>query len=164
MVIDNWAMAWDFQQCGMCDQQSLRSACAYAQSDLSLLLVASIFYDCLAIDWTPFGVSKLKRRLQRLVWVNTCQNTTLLEISCHGSMHMGHPCDTPEDTTDTRKPVRHPIRAPRWASHSKLKAQISVSFCNATTMYIYNLFHVGTFAKTLVRICVTALTDKFTHA
>ena len=25
-----------FQQCGMCDQQSLRSACAYAQSNQSL--------------------------------------------------------------------------------------------------------------------------------
>ena len=33
-----WASAWDFQQCGMCDQQSLRSACAYAQSDQSLCL------------------------------------------------------------------------------------------------------------------------------
>ena len=31
-------MAWDFQQCGMCDQQSLTSACAYAQSDQSLCL------------------------------------------------------------------------------------------------------------------------------
>ena len=31
-----WASAWDFQQYGMCDQQSLRSACAYAQSDQSL--------------------------------------------------------------------------------------------------------------------------------
>ena len=30
------ASASDFQQCGMCDQQSLRSACAYAQSDQSL--------------------------------------------------------------------------------------------------------------------------------
>ena len=28
-------MAWDFK-CGMCDQQSFRSACAYAQSDQSL--------------------------------------------------------------------------------------------------------------------------------
>ena len=27
---------WDFQQCGMCDQQKLRPACAYAQSDQSL--------------------------------------------------------------------------------------------------------------------------------
>ena len=32
-----------------------------------------------------FGVSKLKRRLQRLVWVYTCQNVKLLEISCRGS-------------------------------------------------------------------------------
>ena len=28
-----WASAWDYQQCGMCDQQRLRSACAYAQFD-----------------------------------------------------------------------------------------------------------------------------------
>ena len=26
----------DFQQCGMCDQQRLRPACAYAQSDQSI--------------------------------------------------------------------------------------------------------------------------------
>ena len=32
------AVAWDFQQCGMCDHQSLRSDCAYAQSDQSLCL------------------------------------------------------------------------------------------------------------------------------
>ena len=31
-----WTSAWVFQQCGMCDQQSLRTACAYAQSDQSL--------------------------------------------------------------------------------------------------------------------------------
>ena len=31
-----WAAIWDFQQCGMCDQQSLRSACTYVQSDQSL--------------------------------------------------------------------------------------------------------------------------------
>ena len=33
-----WAMTWDFQQCGMCDQQRLRPAWAYAQSDQSLCL------------------------------------------------------------------------------------------------------------------------------
>ena len=27
----------------------------------------------------------LNRRLHRLVWVNTCQNATLLEITCQGS-------------------------------------------------------------------------------
>ena len=31
-------MTRDFQQCGMCDQQSLRSACAYALFDQSLCL------------------------------------------------------------------------------------------------------------------------------
>ena len=37
-LLQIWSMAWDFQQSGMCDQQSLRSACAYAQSDESLCL------------------------------------------------------------------------------------------------------------------------------
>ena len=32
----DWAVTWDFQQFGMCDWQSLRSACAYAQYDQSL--------------------------------------------------------------------------------------------------------------------------------
>ena len=31
-----WATTWDFQQCGMCDQQSLRSAWAYVQTDQGL--------------------------------------------------------------------------------------------------------------------------------
>ena len=31
-----WPMTWDLQHCGMCDQLSLRYACAYAQSDQSL--------------------------------------------------------------------------------------------------------------------------------
>ena len=38
ILIVIWASAWDFQQCGMCNQQSLRSACSYAQSDQSLCL------------------------------------------------------------------------------------------------------------------------------
>ena len=33
---NKWAVTWDFQQCDMCEQQSLGSACAYAQSDQSL--------------------------------------------------------------------------------------------------------------------------------
>ena len=33
-----WASAWDFKQCDTCDQQSLRSTCAYAQSDQSICL------------------------------------------------------------------------------------------------------------------------------
>ena len=34
--LSNWAVAWDFKQCGMCNQQNLRPACAYAQPDQSI--------------------------------------------------------------------------------------------------------------------------------
>ena len=34
---------------------------------------------------TAFRVSMLMRRLQRLIWVYSCQNATLLEIACRGS-------------------------------------------------------------------------------
>ena len=41
-----WAMAWDFQQCGMCDQKkaptSLRTRADWSEP----LSVACIFYDC----------------------------------------------------------------------------------------------------------------------
>ena len=37
-----WATTWDFQQCSMCDQQSLRSAFANAQSDPGICL--SLYY------------------------------------------------------------------------------------------------------------------------
>ena len=37
--VNKWAATWDFQQCCMCYQKSLRSACAYAQSDQSLCLL-----------------------------------------------------------------------------------------------------------------------------
>ena len=51
------------------------------------LLVAWIFYDSLAADRTSYyGVSKLNKGLHRLVWVYTCQNTTLLENTCRGSL------------------------------------------------------------------------------
>ena len=44
-----------------------------------------------ATDWTSFRVSKLKRRLHRLVWVYSCQNGTLLEITCCVSIVYKHP-------------------------------------------------------------------------
>ena len=36
IYIINWAVTWDVLPCGMCDQQRLRSACAYAQTNRSL--------------------------------------------------------------------------------------------------------------------------------
>ena len=75
--LHNLASAWDFQQFGMCDQQRLSLIRAFANR-LNILWVLSYW-------WTSFGVSKLKRSLHRLVWVYTCQNATLLEITCRGS-------------------------------------------------------------------------------
>ena len=62
-------------------QTSLRICAVWSEP----LLLAWILYDCLATEWTQFGVSKLKGKQHRLVWVYTCQNTTLLEITCCGS-------------------------------------------------------------------------------
>ena len=57
------------------------------------LLVTCIFYECLDTDWTTFGDSKIKMRLHRLVWVYTCQNTTLLVITCCGSVITVNPVE-----------------------------------------------------------------------
>ena len=55
--------------------------CGDRYSQLLLLRRLGPSIDCLATDWTTFAVSKLKRRLPRLVWVYTCQNATLLKIT-----------------------------------------------------------------------------------
>ena len=74
-------MTRDLYQCGVVYQQR-RSRAVW----LEPLPVASIYYDSKDTDRTSFGVSKLKRRLHRLiwVWVSACQNATLLEITCRG--------------------------------------------------------------------------------
>ena len=56
------------------------------------LLVAWIFFEYWPTNWTSFGVSKLKRMHHRLVWVYSCQNATLLEITCRGSFIMTKGC------------------------------------------------------------------------
>ena len=64
-------------------QISLRISAVWSEP----LLVAWIFYECYATDLTSFWVSKLKRRLHRfVVWVYTCQNASLLGITCQGSI------------------------------------------------------------------------------
>ena len=65
------------------------------------LLVAWVNFDCKSTDSTPFGVSKLKRRLQRLVRVYTCQNVKLLEISCCGSYSFANGCCVVRETLQT---------------------------------------------------------------
>ena len=57
------------------------------------LLVAWVFYDCYATDWTSFGVSKLKRRLHRLVSVYTCQITHCWKSDVVAHCNLASSCD-----------------------------------------------------------------------
>ena len=80
-----WAATWDFQQCGMCGQQRLRPACAYAQSDQS---------HCCSLEYSMTLKLLTEQHLEFLSLkggctgssVYSCQNATLLEITCHGSI------------------------------------------------------------------------------
>ena len=78
------AATCDFQQCGMCDQQRLRSACACAQSDQSL---------CLSLEYSMSVKLLTEHHLEFLSLKRGCTgssdstyvNMTLLEITCHSS-------------------------------------------------------------------------------
>ena len=82
-----WAVAWDFQQFGMCDQQMLRPACAHAQTGQSLYWSLKYFMTVklLSVLHLRFLQCKHRMRLHRLVWIYNGQNATMLEITCHGS-------------------------------------------------------------------------------
>ena len=70
-----WAVTWDFQQCGMCDQQSLRSACAYAQSDQSL---------CLSLEYSMTVKLLTEHHLEFLSLTGGCtgsSESTLVKMS-----------------------------------------------------------------------------------
>ena len=73
-------MTRDFQQCGMCYHQSLRSACAYARSDQSL---------CLLLEYSMSVKLLSEHDLEFIILTGGCigspENTTLLEITCRGS-------------------------------------------------------------------------------
>ena len=69
-----WAVTWDFQQCDMCDQQRLRPACAYAQSDQSL---------CLSLEYSRSVKLLTEHHLQFLSLKGGCtglSESTLVKI------------------------------------------------------------------------------------
>ena len=81
-----WAGAWDFQQCDMCDQQSLRSACAYAQSDQSL---------CYSLEYSMIVKLLVEHHLEFLSLNGGCRGSsesTLVKMSncwkSHAAAHM----------------------------------------------------------------------------
>ena len=81
-----WASAWDFQQFGMCDQQSLRPACAYAQSDQSL---------CLSLEYSMIVKLLTEHHLESLSLKGGCtgsSESTHVKMSncwkCHALAHL----------------------------------------------------------------------------
>ena len=84
----NWASAWDFQQCGMCDQQSLRSACPYAQSDQSL---------CSSLEYSMIVKLLTEHHLEFLSLKGGCtassESTLVKMLLCwkwHATYHLWH--------------------------------------------------------------------------
>ena len=79
-----WAVTWDFQQLvcatSKASDQPART-CSLIRAFASRLNILWILSYWLNIIWS----SKLKRGLHRLVRVYTCQNATLLKITCRGS-------------------------------------------------------------------------------
>ena len=80
-------MAWDFQQCGMCDQQSLGSACAYAQSDQSL---------CLSLEYSMIVKLLTEHHLEFLSlpggYTGSSEYTLVKIPHCWKSYVMAHLC------------------------------------------------------------------------
>ena len=69
------ATTWDFQQWGMCVQQSLRSACAYRQSDQSF---------CLSLEYYMTVKLLTEHHLETLSLKMTAQARLSLHLSkCH---------------------------------------------------------------------------------
>ena len=75
-----WAVAWDFQQFGMCDQQRLRPACAYAQTDQSLCWSLRYSMTVKLLTDPHLRFLSLKGGC-----TGSCESVKLLEISCRGS-------------------------------------------------------------------------------
>ena len=110
--IHNWAMTWDFQQCGMCDQQSFRSACAYAQSDHSI---------CLSLEYAMSVNLLTKRHLEFLSEKGGCTGSpesTLVKMPHCWKSHV-----TAQFSNEMTKPTK-------W-----VKTQISLDICQVWTVF-----------------------------
>ena len=90
---------------------------------------------------TPFGVSKLNRRLQRLVGVYTCQNATLLEITCHGSYAIFHSSLTdgniPRDSTYV---LYEEESIPTWL-FATMSSCAALGIAMAISFFLFNVKH-----------------------
>ena len=84
-----WAATWDFQQCDMYDQQRLRSACAYTQSDQSLFKSLEFSMSVMLLTEHHFEFPSLKGDCTgQSVWVDP-QGASVCDVFlffCHFPM------------------------------------------------------------------------------
>ena len=78
----NWAVTWYFQQCGMCDQQNSRSACAYAQTYQSLCLSHDCSTSVKLLTEHHLEFRSLKGGCTGSSELTLVKNATLREITC----------------------------------------------------------------------------------
>ena len=121
----------------MCDEQRLRSACAYTQSDQSL---------CLSLEYS-MRVKLLTEHHLEFVSLkggctgspeSTCQNATLLEITCHCSfMIRTHTVNNSKSSEyDQIKPQSHTADQPTAPSRRVTENKQSQSQDNRKTIKI----------------------------
>ena len=79
-------MAWDFQQCGVRDQQRLRLACAYAQTDQSLCTSLEYSMTVKLLTAHHLECQTLKGAAQARLSLHLSKSTLLI-ISCRGSYY-----------------------------------------------------------------------------
>ena len=119
-------------------QTSLRIRTVWSEP----LLVIWILYDCKVTHRTSFGVSKLNRALHRLVWVYSCQNAKLWEITCHSSYGIYEALRIILTATGTW--VGH-IAAFSFISSEKLIGQITAR--HKMVLWNFHFFSIGLTAE-----------------
>ena len=104
-----WAMTWDFQQCGMCDQQRLRPACAYAQTDQSL---------CWSLEYYVTVKLLTEQNLEFLSLTRGCtgsSESTLVKMSHCWKSH-----DAAHITSELFLSSMFCLISPNWASKTSI--------------------------------------------
>ena len=94
-----WASTWDFQQCGMCDQQSLRSdqsLCESLECSMKANLLTEHHLTCLSLKGDCIGSSestlvKMPRCWKSHVTAQNIHHLTVVTTGCLGlATSIGH--------------------------------------------------------------------------
>ena len=117
-----WASAWDFQQCGMCDQRSLRSACAYAQFDQSL---------CWSLEYSMCVKLLTEHHLEFLSLKGSCRGSsesTLVKMSNCWKSHAAAHLSLLSTSSTQENPSQHNWKIVDWDAKNQIKQNVDYLF------------------------------------